>query len=110
MNLVKKLKEDKLDNIFSEIVKLAKIIITTPMSTADAERRFSSMKRIKSRLRSKMGNNRLNALGILSMEKTLINEKGTAGKSKFQEKVVQHFIRQKNRKMNFFYKGKSTLL
>ena len=93
MNLVKKLKEDKLDNIFSEIVKLAKIIITTPMSTADAERRFSSMKRIKSRLRSKMGNNRLNALGILSMEKTLINEKGTAGKSNFQEKVVQHFIR-----------------
>ena len=57
-----------------------------------------------------MDNNRLNALGVLSMEQSLINEKVTAGNSNFQEKVVQHFIRQKNRKMNFFYKGKSTLL
>ena len=56
-----------MDNIFSEIIKLAKVIITTPMSTADAERRFYSMKIIKSRLRSKMGNNRLNKLGILSI-------------------------------------------
>ena len=58
---------------------------------------------------SRQKNNRLNALGVLSMEQSLINEKVTAGNSNFQEKVVQHFIRQKNRKMIFFYKGKSTL-
>ena len=37
MSLVKKLKEDNLDNIFNEIFKLAKVIISTRMSTADAE-------------------------------------------------------------------------
>ena len=67
------------------------------------------MKRIKSRLIGKMGKNRLNALGILSMENILINEKITSGKSNFQENLVQHFTMQKERKMDF-YKGKSTSL
>ena len=65
--------------MFSEIVKLAKITIRTPMSTADAERKCSFMKRIKSQLRSRVGNNRSNALGILSMEKNLVNENIKAG-------------------------------
>ena len=106
VNLVKRFKEDGLENIFSEIVSLANIIITTPMSTAEAERKFSCMKRIKSRLRSRMNNTRLNALGVLSMEKSLINEKVQTGKENFQEKVLQHFIRQKNRKMSFFLQRK----
>merc|ERR1712096_22606 len=89
VNLAKRFKEDGLENIFSEIVSLANIIITTPMSTADAERKFSCMKR---RLRSRMNNTRLNALGVLSMEKSLIDEKVQAGKENFQEKVLQHFI------------------
>ena len=106
---MKKFKEDGLESVFGEIVSLANIIITNPMSTADAERKFSCMKRIKSRLRNRMNNTRLNALGILSMEKSLIDEKVQAGKENFQEQVLQHFIRQKNRKMNFFYKGKTTV-
>ena len=110
VNLVKRFKEDGLENIFTEIVSLANIIITAPMSTAEAERKFSCMKRIKSRLRSRMNNTRLNSLGVLSMEKSLINEKVQTGKENFQEKVLQHFIRQKHRKMNFFYKGKTTVL
>ena len=46
MNLVKTLKEDNWDNIFSKIAKLEKITNTSPMSTADEERKFSSMKTI----------------------------------------------------------------
>ena len=42
-----------------------------------------------------MGNNRLNALGIVFMEQTLVNKKIKSGNSNFQEKIVQHFIRQK---------------
>ena len=50
MYLVKKLKEDNLDSmtllhnkdIFSENVMLAKVIITTPISTVDAEKSFPS--------------------------------------------------------------------
>ena len=66
------------------------------------------MKRIKSRLRSKIGNNRLDVLGILSMEHTLVNEKVTAGK--FFRKKLYSILLDKNRKIIFFYKGKSTLL
>ena len=109
-NLLKKFKEEGLDSIFSKIMSLGEIIVTTPMSTSDAERKFSCMKRLKTRLRSRMSNTRLNALGVLTMEKSLVNEKVLAEKESFQEKVLQHFIRQKNRKMNFFYKGKNTVL
>ena len=61
-------------------MSLRKIIVTTPMSTSDAERKFSCMKRVKNRLRSRMSNTRLNALGVLIMEKSLINEKVLAEK------------------------------
>ena len=39
-NLLKKFKEEGLDAIFSEIISLVEIIVTTPMSTSDAERKF----------------------------------------------------------------------
>ena len=52
------------------------------------------MKIIKSQLRSRIDYNWLNKLGILSMQKTLVNEKVKAGNSTFHEKVVQHFIKQ----------------
>ena len=42
----------------------------------------------------KKRNNRLNGLSKFSMENILINEKVKAGKSNFQKKVVQQFIRQ----------------
>ena len=84
--LLKKFKEEGLDTIFSEIMSLGEIIVTTPMSTSDAERKFSCMKRIKTRLRSRMSNTRLNALGVLTMEKSMVNEKVLAGKESFQKK------------------------
>ena len=84
------------------MAKLAKIIIRTPMSTADAERKFSSMKRIKSQLRSRICNNRLNAFGIFSMEKTLVNEKVKVGKSDFPEKLYSILLGKKL-KDEFFY-------
>ena len=61
------------------------------MLTADVERMFSCMKRIKSYLRSRMGSNRFNKLVILSMEHTLVNEKVKSVKETF----VHQFIRQK---------------
>jgi len=43
--------DNNLQSTFSEVVKLLKILITTPMSTAEAERCFSALKRIKTFLR-----------------------------------------------------------
>lgn len=42
-----------------------------PVSTACCERSFSSLKRIKSYLRTRMTNERLNNISILSVEKDI---------------------------------------
>jgi hypothetical protein len=52
-------------------VKVIKLLLTIPVSTASAERSFSAMRRIKTYLRSTMGEDRLSALAILSIEKQL---------------------------------------
>ena len=61
-NLLKKFKEEGLDSIFSKIMSLGEIIFTTPMSTSDAERKFSCMKRLKTRLRRRMSNTRFDCI------------------------------------------------
>ena len=55
-----------LQETFSETVALLNILITTPMTTAEAERCFSTLKRIKTFLRNAMGQELLNALAMLS--------------------------------------------
>ena len=54
--------ENKLQDTFSETVSLLKILITTPMTTAESERCFSTLKKIKTFLRNPMAQDRLNAL------------------------------------------------
>ncbi|KAL2085015.1 hypothetical protein ACEWY4_020533 [Coilia grayii] len=61
-----------LRDTFSETVALLNIIITTPMTTSEAERCFSTLNRIKTFLRNSMGQERLNALAMLSMERKLV--------------------------------------
>ena len=58
--------DNNLSDVFSE-TKM-KIIITTPMSTAEAERCFSTWKRVKTFLMNTMTQDRRNAVAILSME------------------------------------------
>lgn len=57
--------------VFPDLVKVIKLLLTIPVSTASAERSFSAMRRIKTYLRSTMGEDRLSALAILSIEKQL---------------------------------------
>lgn len=66
--------ENNLEEVFSETVTLLKIIITTPMTTAEAERCFSTLKRVKTFLRNTMTQERLNALAMLSVENRLVCE------------------------------------
>lgn len=46
---------------FPEVYNLLQILLTIPMTTADSDRRLSTLKRIKSDTRSRMGDGRLNA-------------------------------------------------
>ena len=84
---------------FCEITKLLNIIITTPMTTAESERCLSTLKRIKTFLRTTMGNDRLSALAMLSIESQLVDQM-----KDFNEKVIDHFATSKIRRMDFIYK------
>ena len=44
--LLKFVNENGLDETFSEVSKLLEIVLVTPISTADSERSFTTMKRI----------------------------------------------------------------
>ncbi|KAI7790043.1 putative zinc finger MYM-type protein 1-like [Triplophysa rosa] len=66
------------------------ILITTPMTTAEAERCFSTFKRVKTFLRNSMTQERLNALAMLSMEKRMVTEI-----IDFNQKVIEKFASQK---------------
>ncbi|XP_030580871.1 uncharacterized protein LOC115777175 [Archocentrus centrarchus] len=90
--------ENNLEEVFSETVTLLKILITTPMTTAEAERCFSTLKRIKTFLRNSMTQDRLNALAMLSMEKRLVTEM-----TDFNKNVIEKFAGQKERRAKFMF-------
>jgi hypothetical protein len=69
------------------------------MTTAELERCFSTMKRIKTFLRSTMSEECLSALAMLSTEKNLLEFS-----SNFNEKVVEAFVFCKERRMHSTYK------
>lgn len=62
------------------------------MTPAEAEKRFSTLKRIKIFLRNVMGQERLNALAMLSVERELVRNMPA-----FNERVIDHFAALKER-------------
>lgn len=58
-------------DIFPNLSKLLRAIITLPMTSCSVERLFSTAGRIKTHLRASMSTTRLNNLSILSFEKEL---------------------------------------
>lgn len=99
VHLLKFLIENNLQVDFSETFLVLQAIVTMPMTTAEAERCFSTLKRIKTFLRSTMGENRLTALAMLSIEKQMIQEIPN-----FNELVIDAFISKKDRRIDFQFK------
>ena len=74
---VKKYFEDAtaaLRSHFSEVILVLKLILVLPATNATSDRSFSAMKRIKSYLRSTMGQERLNNLMVLHVHKELVDK------------------------------------
>ena len=84
---------------FSETFRLLNVLITIPMTSCEAECCFSTLKRVKTFLRNSMTDDRLNALGMLSMKKRLIREMPD-----FDKLVIDKFAQLKERRANFLYK------
>ena len=60
-----------LKDAFPQLTKLVRIALTIAVSTAQCERSFSALKRIKTYLRSTMGEERLANLAVLSVEREM---------------------------------------
>ncbi|XP_068201170.1 zinc finger MYM-type protein 1 isoform X1 [Palaemon carinicauda] len=98
--LLKFILENNLDNVFSEITKLIKILLTIPMTTSsDTERCLSTLKRIKTFLKDTMNSERLNSLAVLSLEKKFLNSH-----PEIKEKVIIRFAQIETRRMDFDFK------
>lgn len=95
MNLFHMFMSNNLEEDFSETITLLKIIITT----AEAERCVSTLKRVKTFLRNTIKQERLNALAMLSMEKRLVCEM-----TDLNQRVVVKFAVQKERRAKCMFK------
>nr|CAH7751063.1 unnamed protein product [Callosobruchus chinensis] len=99
IHLLKFITDNNLQDVFSATFALLQIIVTIPMTTAEAERSFSTLKRIKTFLRSSMNQERLTALAMLSIEKQFIQDLPD-----FNEAVITKFAEIKNRRVDFMFK------
>ena len=99
LSLLNFLKSSNLIETYSSVSKLCNLLITIPMTSTEAERKFSTLKRIKTFLRNSMLEDRLNALAMLSMEKSLVRNS-----INFNTQVIERFAAQKDRRAKFLYK------
>lgn len=61
---------------FLMVFEIFKIFLTIPTSTASCERSFSCLWRLKTFLRTTMGQERLSSLGLLQIEKNCVIDPG----------------------------------
>ena len=100
---LKFINENEHDETFSEVSKLLEIVLVTPISIADSEKSFSTMKRIKTFLRDTMLQDRLNSLACLSKNKEY------ASKIRYYNTVINIFAQIKDRRADYLYKYRLVL-
>lgn len=66
--------EPAVGEMLCEVVKCIKLLQVVPITTATAERSFSALRRLKSYLRSTMGQKRLNNLAVLQAHRDVLDE------------------------------------
>ena len=86
---------------FTEVCKLLEISLATPLTSAESERGFSTLNRIKTFLRNTMTHERLNALSsTLSIQKDLTRD----SVPNFNQLVIDKFATSQERRVPFLYK------
>ncbi|KAF0722555.1 zinc finger MYM-type protein 1-like [Aphis craccivora] len=91
LKLLEIIYKDDLKSVFPNIEIILRIYISTPATNCTAERSFSSLKRIKTYLRSKLGQEKLNSLAILTIESEMTE------KIQFED-IIQNFVEKKARR------------
>ena len=90
-----------LQESLSEVAKLLKLNSAIAVSSASVERSFSCLRRVKTYLRNKMGQERLGSLCRISIHKDLLKE--LEDTKKLHDLIAEKFI-EKPRRLNFLYK------
>ena len=94
--------EKNLADSFEQVYKLTEIICTIPATTASVERSFSTLKRVKTYVRSTQKQDRLSSLSMISIEKELL-KKLRSNLAEFHNSVIGKFL-QSNRRLEFKFK------
>jgi len=82
------------EDVFSTIRKLLQVLSTLPVSVASAERSFSTLRRLKTWLRSRMTEDRLSALCLINVynKVDIIDQ---------IDHIIDIFANLKNRRLEF---------
>ena len=81
--------------LYPNICTCLHVLLCMPVSTATAERSFSSMRRLKTYLRSTMSTVRMSGLGLLNIHRD---------REIIAERVVDTFARRKDRRLALLFK------
>ena len=81
--------------LFCETEKLVRLLLVSPMSSAVAERSFSSLRRLKTWLRSTVCQPRLNSAAVCHIHKELLDEVDT-------DALLREFISRSEIRENLF--------
>jgi hypothetical protein len=82
--------------MFSEVHKLLILYLTAPMTSATAERTFSTLRRLKNNLRANMTQQRLNHIVLLHTHKDYTDKINLTN-------VAEEFITLNERRIQFFW-------
>ena len=91
----------ELHTCFPEVIKLLKLNAVIAVSSASAERSFSCLRRVKTYLRNRMGQERLASLSRISIQKDVLKELENEGV--LYRLITEKFI-QKPRRLSFLFK------
>ena len=72
--MVKTMHQNGLHDILPVLYKVASILATIPATSCSAERSFSALRRIKTFLRSTMGQDRLSSIAVINIERGYANK------------------------------------
>nr|XP_004209215.1 zinc finger MYM-type protein 1-like [Hydra vulgaris] len=98
--LVEIFAENDASKMFDEVSKVLRVFFTIPVSTATAERSFSSLRRLKTYLRSTMNQKRLNSTILSHIHKDILEEVGI-------NTVYKEFVQANDERQRYFGKPKS---
>ncbi|XP_077470343.1 zinc finger MYM-type protein 1-like [Stigmatopora argus] len=93
------LTRNRLQDTFSETLALLKILLTIPITTTESDRRFPTLKKIKTFLGNAVSHDRLSAIAVIAMEKNLIKSIPD-----FNHRVIEKFSSLEGRSEIFAYK------